>query len=341
MPSPTVKAAQAEAFAASGLQKDTRLNLANLPGTSFNPIGFLEVPAFLVLAFALRADFERRMIGYMFVLYLWKECVPMSVCLHRYFSHKGFECGRGMQFLLYLGGCLASQGPPLWWASKHRRHHAHCDTPQDPHTPVCFSKWYAWVGWCYLASGEGPIGSGHDQEYVQGHLRFPELAFMENFYFVPIVAVHLGFYAALGPAWAVYVSVMSGCFCQLLTLYFNVLFHSHPDQAHLPPGACRAADIPTDPLSNLFGEAYHAWHHDHPLAYKRPGVDLPYWACLKPLLACGLIWGPNKLHGGGSSSGNLKKQAAAAGLAVVAGPVKEKNVANGQLRARNARTGDC
>ena len=33
----------------------------------------------------------------------------MSVCLHRYFSHKGFKCGRVTQFALYIGGCLASQ----------------------------------------------------------------------------------------------------------------------------------------------------------------------------------------------------------------------------------------
>ena len=33
----------------------------------------------------------------------------MSTCLHRYFSHKGFKCGRVTQFGLYILGCLASQ----------------------------------------------------------------------------------------------------------------------------------------------------------------------------------------------------------------------------------------
>lgn len=93
---------------------------------------------------------------------------------------------------------------------------------------MAFSKWYAWLGWCYLSGAEGPWGNGHDQEYMQDHLKFPELAFMENFYFVPIWTCHAVAYAYGGAPWAVYVSMCSGCLCQVLTLYFNVIFHSHP-----------------------------------------------------------------------------------------------------------------
>lgn len=59
---------------------------------------------------------------------------------------------------------------------------------------------------------------------------------------------------------------------------------------------CRAVDLPLDPLANSFGEAYHGWHHKHPLAYKRPGLDLPYWTFIKPAIAVGLLWGENKMH---------------------------------------------
>lgn len=109
VPPTPVKVAQAKAFAASGLMKDDRLNVMRIPGTSMNPIGFAEGPIFLVLAWIYRAQFETKMLGPMFLIYLWKECIPMSVCLHRYFSHKGFKCGRVTQFALYIGGCLASQ----------------------------------------------------------------------------------------------------------------------------------------------------------------------------------------------------------------------------------------
>ena len=160
------------------------------------------------------------------------------------------------------------------------------------------------MGWAYLPSGEGPFGSGHDQEYMQDHLKFPELALMENFYWAPVFATHAAFYLALSPAWAVYCSMLSGILCQTLTLYFNVMFHSHPEPKTAKDAAkfansgvtCRAVDLPLDPLANVFGEAYHGWHHKHPLAYKRPGIDLPYWLCIKPCMALGLMWGPNKMH---------------------------------------------
>jgi hypothetical protein len=264
---PKEKAAVPAKPEAVGLpQKDTRLSYSTfgIPGLSFNPIGFLELPLLLVLAYTCRAHFRWGLLGPMFVWYLWKECVPMSTCLHRYFSHKGFKCGRVTQFGLYLLGCLASQvrarqgdrksntarrqpgarsrppatrvthaataaasaltittphtafrparsrvyprrchafqaapfrdsnflglpipsltdkktfpfllcllptqGPPLWWASKHRKHHGHCDTKEDPHSPVAYSKMYAWLGWAYLPSGDGPFGRGHDQDYLQ------------------------------------------------------------------------------------------------------------------------------------------------------------------------------
>lgn len=300
-------------------------NGAKGSGPSFNPIGFLELPLFIVLAGALRHEFRWSLMGPMFALYLWKECVPMSVCLHRYFSHKGFRCGRVAQFALHWMGCLASQGPPLWWASKHRRHHAHCDTENDPHSPVTLGKLYAWLGWAYLSDdqAQGPFGKGHDKDWMQDHLRFPELVLMENLYFVPIAVAHAAFYAYGGVKWCVFVSMMSGVLCQLLTMYFNVVFHSFEPKAPAPGvsivaddasagrdekkkaggggagfpggGVCRAVDLPFDPLSNIFGEAHHAWHHKHPLAFKRPGLDLPYWLFIKPLLAVGVFSGENKM----------------------------------------------
>ena len=67
IPPTSVKAAQAKAFAASGLVKDARLDLVQMPGTSFNPIGFLELPIFLALAWVYRAQFETKMLGPMFL----------------------------------------------------------------------------------------------------------------------------------------------------------------------------------------------------------------------------------------------------------------------------------
>ena len=272
-------------------QRDTRLNfLFNwIPGCANNPVGMIELPLCLFLCVAYRSQFRSGLILPLILLHGWKECVPMSVCLHRYFSHKGFKCSRFTQFGLYLIACLASQGPPLWWASKHRRHHTHCDTEGDPHSPVTRSKLYAWVGWVYLPGAEGAFGAGCDEDYVRDHLKFPELAYMENFCWLPVWAVHGALYAYGGFPYFAFVSLLSGVLCQLVTLFFNVAFHENEDAE----GTCKAMDKPEDPLSNIYGEAYHAWHHEHPRAYRRPGLDLPYWIFIKPGLSLGFFSGGN------------------------------------------------
>jgi hypothetical protein len=56
-------------------------------------------------------------------------------------------------------------GTPVQWAGNHRYHHAHTDTPLDPHSPLHRGFWFAHVGWyigsdnvalCILYSLAGP-----------------------------------------------------------------------------------------------------------------------------------------------------------------------------------------
>ena len=272
-------------------RSNSNILFAGVKGIQMNPLPNLELPVFLILAYIYREHFQWSLLLPMFIYYCFKECICMSVCLHRYFSHKGFSCSRSVQFILYYLGCLASQGPPLWWASKHRRHHAFCDTEQDPHSPVAFNKFYAWIGWAYTQ--EGPFGVGPDAEYLSDYFDYPELVYFESFNMLPVILHHYLFYVYGGIAWAVYVSMLSGILCQLLTMYFNVAFHSHEPQEGVQ---CKASDIPTDPLSQIFGEAYHLWHHENPRAFARPGLDLPYYFFIKPLLVLGVFQGKNTLR---------------------------------------------
>ena len=56
--------------------------------------------------------------------------VVVTAAYHRYFSHRAFKTSRAFQFLLALGAQTAAQKGVLWWASHHRWHHKHSDTPQ-------------------------------------------------------------------------------------------------------------------------------------------------------------------------------------------------------------------
>ena len=247
-------------------------------------ISYLELPLTIGLSFYYKSLFTWKFLLPCITLYMMKECYCMSMCLHRYFAHKAFKCNRFTQFCLSCLGCLASQGSPLWWASKHRRHHKFCDTPKDPHSPQAYNKFYAWIGWIYL---EGPLGVGTEFDYINDYSKYPELYILETIPWFPVYNIHYIFYHYYGLGAMIFVSMWSSILCQLLTLYFNVEFHTGNDDTD---ENCKAKDIPSDILSNIFGESYHKHHHKYPKLFKRPGIDLPYWTFIAPMFTLGIFY---------------------------------------------------
>jgi stearoyl-CoA desaturase (delta-9 desaturase) len=59
----------------------------------------------------------------------------VEVGFHRLFAHKAFKAGPLTQCTLAILGSMAAQGPLIYWAATHRRHHVHSDTVEDPHSP--------------------------------------------------------------------------------------------------------------------------------------------------------------------------------------------------------------
>lgn len=75
---------------------------------------------------------------------------------HRYFTHKSFETYTPVKLFLGISGCMAAQGPIIYWSAIHRRHHQHSDQENDPHSPHTTGEsiwehiqgfWHAHVGW--------------------------------------------------------------------------------------------------------------------------------------------------------------------------------------------------
>lgn len=206
---------------------------------------------------------------------------PMSVCLHRYFAHSAFKTSRAGQFVLSLIACLAYQKGPVWWASKHRRHHKLCDKPGDPHSPTVSGYGYGWVLWT-MAEEEYLV----DSDFVTKLESFPELMFVDRFFFVVPLLVNLGLLKAVGPMWTVCTYTFPMMLCAIITLLFNVEYHPKQKPGDTP---CKAVDNQRF-LSELVGESYHDDHHIYPGKAHRPGMDLPYWFIIKPAESLGLIW---------------------------------------------------
>lgn len=82
--------------------------------------------------------------------------LAITVGFHRLLTHRAFQTGPVLKGLLIIAGCMAAQGPPLYWVSNHRRHHRYVDGAGDPHSPWNDDGrelegwrgfWHAHVGW--------------------------------------------------------------------------------------------------------------------------------------------------------------------------------------------------
>ncbi len=79
---------------------------------------------------------------------------------HRYFSHAAFRTGPALEAIFVVLGSMSFQGPAIWWAATHRKHHQHADRDDDPHSPhlagagargLLVGLWDAHLGWNYRA----------------------------------------------------------------------------------------------------------------------------------------------------------------------------------------------
>lgn len=83
----------------------------------------------------------------------------IGIGYHRLLSHRSFQTSAPIRALFAILGSMAGQGPPLFWAAVHRRHHKYSDQPGDPHSPnlhgggvwgVLRGFWHAHTGWLFV-----------------------------------------------------------------------------------------------------------------------------------------------------------------------------------------------
>jgi stearoyl-CoA desaturase (Delta-9 desaturase) len=84
--------------------------------------------------------------------------IGIGVGYHRLFSHRSFQATRPVKAILAIMGSFASQGPVVFWAAVHRRHHNFSDREGDPHSPHLHAPgfinelkgfWHAHTGWLF------------------------------------------------------------------------------------------------------------------------------------------------------------------------------------------------
>jgi stearoyl-CoA desaturase (Delta-9 desaturase) len=130
----------------------------------------------------------------MVLTYFWRM-FGITAGYHRYFAHRAYKTSRFFQFVLAWLGCASLQKGPLWWASHHREHHRHSDTPNDPHSPHETSFWWSHVGWVMSDEYvETPW------ERIPDWAKYAELRWMDRLHWVP--GILLGVFCFLVGGWS-------------------------------------------------------------------------------------------------------------------------------------------
>jgi len=292
------------------------------PGRPFIPYVNLIFPGYIwIMTLGLLLPNPLLAIGCMYVAYVAKVGVCMSVCFHRYAAHQAFKCGPLMRSLICLLGCLANQGGPIWWGSKHRCHHRFCEQDRDPHSPLVDGDTTAFAFF---------VNEEHkwvEEDFAPGHIDTLLIRVIDTFAIVPVMAELLLAFWLGGPT-GLYISAVSAQQSQVISLWFNVINHPDHDDNDAPAEragvgggtkiSCNGSDqYVFKNTPNVFfhflnlnrwvgafvGENGHGHHHDYAQLAQRPGLDLPYMFFVYPLRLAGLITGAKLLSDMKASGG--------------------------------------
>src|SRR5262245_53527469 len=83
-------------------------------------------------------------VGVLVLLYLVTG-LGVTLGYHRRLTHQSFQAAPAVDVVLAILGLLSGEGPPLFWVTHHRKHHAHSDGPDDPHRPGDGFWWAHWL----------------------------------------------------------------------------------------------------------------------------------------------------------------------------------------------------
>ena len=225
----------------------------------------------------------------------------ITLGFHRLFTHRSFKCVAPISALLGVAGCMAAQGPILFWTSSHRRHHQCSDDDGDPHSPKNLTGGFKGLlrGWWHAHTGWMLTNKVSHRRGVADLMRIPQVVTIDRNYFLWI-ALGLVLPAILGGAitrsWSgFFTGMLWGGFVRLFLVHHSTwsinsichLFGTAPFQTgdeSRNNGVCAVL---------TFGEGWHNNHHAFPSSARHGlhwwEVDFVY-LIVRGLALVGLAW---------------------------------------------------
>lgn len=185
----------------------------------------------------------------------------IGVAFHRLLTHRGFQLPKALEYLFTFCGLLALEGGQINWVVTHRIHHAYTEKPGDPHSPRD-GRWWAHIGWILRGTSQ-QHPEAVMRRYAPDLMKDPVHVWMNRLYFVPLIFLGLGLFAAAGlqgVLWGVFFRVTFGLHATWLVNSATHLWGTRRFET-------------TDDSTNLwwvalltFGEGWHNNHHAFPRA---------------------------------------------------------------------------
>ena len=120
------------------------------------------------------------------------RAIGLTLAFHRYFAHRAFQMHRLVRFAWAWIGTAAMQKGPLWWAGHHVNHHRFADRDGDPHSPWVSGIYYAHIGWFLNDTKHDRLEANNP--VVRDFGKFPEIAFLDRYFFVPPLTLAVALY---------------------------------------------------------------------------------------------------------------------------------------------------
>jgi stearoyl-CoA desaturase (delta-9 desaturase) len=204
---------------------------------------------------------------------------------HRYFSHRSYKTSRWFQFLLALGAVSTSQKGVLWWAAHHRVHHKFSDMPGDLHSVKQSGFWWSHMGWILARDLETT-----DMSRIKDFSKYPELRWLDRWWFVPPVAAAVVTFAIGGFFALVWGFALCQVFCWHGTFTINSLSHLWGGRRYSTDDDSRNNPV----LAAItMGEGWHNNHHHYQVSARQGfywwEYDVTYYV-LRVLSALGVVW---------------------------------------------------
>jgi len=218
----------------------------------------------------------------MFVVFFYLTgCFGVTLGYHRQMTHGSFQAIAPVRGLLTLCAMLSGQGSPLFWIATHRKHHAHSDEPEDPHSP---NHGFWWSHFLWLQPHDSPKRlETLFQRWAPDFYRSRLQRFLHATY-GPFLFLSAGAFFAVGHfAWGLGLSVFLWAMCLRIVVVYHVTWFVN-SATHV--WGYRNYQTP-DRSRNLwwvgllaFGEGWHNNHHAYQRmarhGHRRREFDLTY-----------------------------------------------------------------